>query len=381
MLGDQLKDVQKVFETIRNSNKPVILFGAGGQAVLLLNILKNQGIVPVCFCDNNSTLWGKQYLGFSVYSYEGIKRKYDEYIMIVSVRPIGANMIINQFKKSGEKNQFFNMCVPFKVDRILLNYEYVVNNIDKYQQVYSLLEDDLSRSIFVDMINYKISGNGIPLISKISGDTFFDNYILSKNDKHVFIDIGAYTGDTIMKFCQFNGNYYKKIIGIELEKENFKRLKKFVKYARLQNVDLYNIGAWSRKETMACYTYSNSKFQNANLYVNVEKMTNAKERTVIEENKKQPITIQMEVNSIDNILKGEYVTLIKINAISADLEILKGCSKTISKWKPNILLEYGCKPEHIIEIPLLLKKIRPSYKIYLRQKKIFEDSKTILYAV
>ncbi|MCT4543315.1 MAG: FkbM family methyltransferase [Vallitalea sp.] len=381
MLGNQLKDVQIIFENIRSSNKPVILFGAGGQAALLLNILKDEGIQPTCFCDNNNKLWGKKYLGFNIYSYEDIKEKYDEYIIIISVRPIGADMVINQLEENNEKNQFLNMCVPFKVDYMLLNYNYIIQNIDKYQKVYNLLADTTSKDIFIDMLNYKITGDGISLVNKISGHTFFDDSIISKNDKHVYIDVGAYTGDTIMKFCQFNGNHYNKIIGIELEKVNFECLEKFVKYSRLQNVDLYNIGAWSQKESMTCYTFSNTKFQNANLYVKAEKVTNEKERTVIEEYKKQPTAIQMEVNSVDNILNGKYATLIKINALSADLEILKGCKKTISKCKPNIVLEYGCKPEHIIEIPLLLKEIQPSYKIFLKQKNIFGDSKTILYAV
>lgn len=382
MQTNQLKNPLKmIFDPIKNSKKPLILFGAGGQAALLLDILKKEGISPLCFCDNNSNLWGKHYLGFPVYSYEEIKEKYNQYNLIISVRPLVAKEIMNQLNSSNEINKYFNMCVPFKVDHNLLNYDNVIKNINMYQEVYNLFADNISKDIFVDMINYKLTGDGISLVNKICGDTFFDETLLIKSNSHVFVDVGAYTGDTIMKFCQFNGDDYKKIIAIELEKGNFECLTKFVKYGRLTNVELHNIGGWSKKTKMRCFTYSNMNFENANLYKEASLMADAEKRIYVEQENEKPLILEIDVDSVDNILNGQCATLIKINAISADLEIIKGCNKIIKQWKPCLLVEYGCKPEHILEIPLLLKKIQPSYKIFLRQKRIFGDSKTILYAI
>lgn len=372
---------EEIFEKIKSINKKVVLFGAGGEAAAVLGLLRDNGIYPICFCDNSKKLFGKKYLGLDVYSYDNIREKYSEYVLVISTRPIVAREIIEQLEEQNEENEYFNMCIPFKVDHVLLDTEKLSNYGEGFECVLNLMEDDISKQIFREMIRYKMTGDGINLLNYISGETFFDETLLRKNDSHVFVDVGAYTGDTIMRFCQFNGNYYDKIIGIELEKGNFDCLSQFVKYSRLKNVELHNVGGWSKKDKMVCYTFSKLKFENANLYKSAEMMMNNKKKKDIAKNNEESIELIMDVNSVDNILDGERATLIKVNAISADLEIIKGCEKTIRRWRPSFVLEYGCKPEHIIEIPMFLKNIDNSYRFYLRQKSIFSDSKTVLYVV
>ena len=77
---EQIKDVphieKKIFAKVKKNPKPLMLFGAGAVAVFTLQYIRNNGVEPVCFCDNGKEKQDKDYLGLPVYSYNAFKDKY-----------------------------------------------------------------------------------------------------------------------------------------------------------------------------------------------------------------------------------------------------------------------------------------------------------------
>ena len=59
---------------------------------------------------------------------------------------------------------------------------------------------------------------------------------------------------------------------------------------------------------------------------------------------------------------------------------LEGARKSIQKYQPILAIAAYHSPEHLWEIPNLIKKIEPSYKIYLRQHD-YGTVETVIYAV
>lgn len=74
--------------------KEIILFGVGKSNVSLL--LQN-GIVPICFCDNNKSLVGQQKDGLEIYSYDQVKKIYKNPVFIV----VSSFEVIAQLSKDG----------------------------------------------------------------------------------------------------------------------------------------------------------------------------------------------------------------------------------------------------------------------------------------
>ena len=56
----------------------------------------------------------------------------------------------------------------------------------------------------------------------MDGDTFFDDKLIPVSDKHSYVDVGAYTGDTLLKFYAFSRGRYKKIMQWNLIREILK---------------------------------------------------------------------------------------------------------------------------------------------------------------
>jgi FkbM family methyltransferase len=74
----------------------------------------------------------------------------------------------------------------------------------------------------------------------------------------------------------------------------------------------------------------------------------------------------LDVVSIDDTLRNEYVSFIKMDVEGAEKEALAGAEKTIMQYRPNLAICVYHKREDLIEIPLFINRLVPEYKIYLR---------------
>ncbi|MBP3285043.1 MAG: FkbM family methyltransferase [Clostridia bacterium] len=372
----------KIESNIRSldKNRPIVLFGAGNKGEKALKLLQNFSIRPSCFCDNNIKLQGQLYCDLPVFSYDKVQKMYSDYTLLLTATSKNAEQMMRQLRDAGERNPIYHFCIPFKVDNTLLSYEEVCRT-EAYDKVYDFFEDKLSKELFIKLLEYKVTGNGLPLLKYESGKSFFDEKLIPEQENHAYVDVGAYTGDTIMKFCEFCRGKYTSITAFELDKSNFAKLQRFVEYSRLTDITLYNIGGWYEKSEITYYTLKNAGFENANVFSGIEDKADRRQKTMMEEMHCLPKEETAIVDAVDHVLAGERATIIKINALAADLEVLQGCKETIKKYKPVVIFDYGARPSHILEIPLLLKELRPDYKLVLRQKEIFGDSKTVLWAI
>lgn len=64
----------------------------------------------------------------------------------------------------------------------------------------------------------------------------------------------------------------------------------------------------------------------------------------------------------------------------AEYKALLGAEKTIKKYKPKLAICIYHKPEDVWEIPMLIHKINPNYRFYVRHYSL-TTPETILYAI
>lgn len=377
---------EQLFQELLNkkaSGYRIVFWGCGMNARNMLPYLLEKEIVPDCFCYTNPGE-GEIFQGFSVKSYEGLKKEYSDYIIVLLVSTVNAVEIKNYLHKQGEKNAVYSITRPFKVECELLSAETFRKHYEAYEKAYCLLEDQYSKDLMEYSLFYKLTGNGLEFSKWLCGDSFFDMQIVPADIEHVYVDIGAYTGDTVFRFCVFTRGRYQKIIAIEPDSQNFKALQSFVKFGRLENVHLVNKGGWRNADILNFYTLKTQEdiqYDSSNFYYDLQQNMDVYYNALEEKHILETTVTKVPVDSLDHILEGEKATLIKINALAADYPILEGCSETIKKYKPCIIIEYGTQEEGLWKIPLLIKELRPDYKLYLREKKILGDEKTVLYAV
>ncbi len=363
-----------------NSDRAIIFWGCGNSMRIVKETLAEKGIVPTAFCDNNEKLIGTYIDNIPVLSYEQIKKYYTDYVIILTVAINNAIPIVEQLREQQEKHPIYHMEHPFKVENTFLEYQYLENHNDEFEAVYKALEDEESRNIFVQSINFKLSGNKLPLLNYVDGEGFFDEKLIPLSKHYSYMDVGAYTGDTLLRFYAFCGGKYDKLYAVEPDTGNFNALQNLVKYGRISNVQLFHVGGWNLKGELTFYTIANRNrkhFENSNFFKKMQDIV----ANSWEMSQKDFGTETISVDTVDNLLQGAKCDIIKINALGADYQVLMGCRETIKQYKPIIVGEFGTQSEYLVEQLNEMLRVNPNYKLYLRQKMIFGDCKTVYFAI
>lgn len=89
--------------------------------------------------------------------------------------------------------------------------------------------------------------------------------------------------------------------------------------------------------------------------------------------------VKITCDAIDDLCARDKVTFIKMDIEGSEQEALNGAEKVIQRDKPKLAICIYHSWEDLYEIPFLIKKMVPEYRLYIRHHSdtIFE---TVLYA-
>ena len=216
------------------------------------------------------------------------------------------------------------MSNPFKAENKFLTYKEIEADKDKLIMSYNAFNDEKSKKIFIEFINWKMTGDVSKLVPYTEGDwlEFFSTDLLSEDDNYTFVDVGAYTGDTIIRFLSFCKGKYDQIIAFEPDETNFQETLKVVNNGRLENVTVYKTGLWSNQEEKKFYSVGNgTAYESSNFYRGVENTISSARCQEIGESNVQMVLC----DTLDNQIKGIIgKMIIKIDAFASEFPILLG---------------------------------------------------------
>lgn len=251
-------------------------------------------------------------------------------------------------------------------------YEFDINGMNErikkdYQEidvVKKALCDKKSIQVFENLINYRISNN-YHLLEEIYEENkqqyFPVDEILVPSENEVFVDAGAYNGDTTLQFTKWVNGKYKKIYALEPDSLMQNITEEYIRLNNLKNVELIRKGAYSSNGVLKFMSIAQSGSSN----INENGATN------------------IETVTIDSLVKGgeEPVTYIKMDIEGAEMEALIGARETIHKYKPNLAICIYHKDDDLWKIPYYIHKNYPFYKLYMRHYSQFTINETVLYGV
>ena len=348
-------------EALNRENKPIILFGAGGIGQYYLEFLRQlENVKEIYFCDNDPKKWGTQINGIMVISFNQLLADFrDSYIIITTLQY--KEEIEKQLKENGLYSILSSPEHQILGDNLLhyLTYKKYRELIHQYQnefeEVYNLLNDDFSKKLLIERLNYCITLNSKYLTSmKSKSPQYFEPGIITLSENEVFIDGGGYVGDTVEEFVKQTNGKFNKIFTFEPETSKHQY---FQRYLSFPNIKLLPYGLYSRSGTFRFHANNDAT---SGLGLEGEE--------------------EIQVITIDEVLEGEPVTFIKMDIEGAELEALKGAEESIRKHKPKLAICVYHKPLDIVEIPLYLKTIVPEYQFYLRHYN-YGATETVCYAV
>ena len=367
-----LQNCTDLWSYLSQTPKNIVMYGMGNGADKILSVCQNYGIEIKDFFASDGFVRGHSFHGKTVLSYSDVKAKYGEenIIVLLSFASSLPDVLENIYKIASEC-ELYAPDVPV-FGNTLFTAEFYRENHDKFLQAESLLADKESVRIYREIIAYKLSGDisHLRLCESDPAEAF--EKILRAEDFDSYADLGAYNGDTIRSLLPYAKNL-KIVHALEPDARNFRKLNEYYSSLESPSFELYahNLGAWSGEDTLY---FDKSGNRNAGLLQNSSDFSEA----INARNKK--IT-EVCVSSLDNILGGACVDYIKYDVEGSEREALLGSQKTIEKYSPALLVSLYHRSEDLFELPLLVHKLNPNYKLYLRRMTYIPAWDINLYAV
>jgi FkbM family methyltransferase len=200
---------------------------------------------------------------------------------------------------------------------------------------------------------------------------------LERPENEVFVDLGAYVGDSVEQYINKKSGVFGKIYAFEPDTINFKALNH--RAMRLKSewgfsdnkLTLINGGVGAKKELMYLspppppVNFTENSLNSARLGANF-----ASDRTD---------GIEVMVYTLDDYFKEQKLSFIKADIESYEMDMLYGAESIIKRDKPLLAICIHHNSLDYYKIPLIIKNLCNDYKLKIRQHSYTYDE-TVLYA-
>lgn len=328
--------MKTVWERASETEKPILLYGTGNGADKILDELQRLSVKVSGVFASDGFVRKREFRGFPVISYSQAKEKFGDFLVLTAFGSSRKDVIDNILMISKER-ELYSADVPVYGDEIF-NRAFYEKHIDEINEVRDMLCDELSKKVFDNTVKFKLTGNvDLLLACQTEKDEAYKN-VLRLGNNEIYMDLGAYDGDTIREFLNHTGGY-EKIYAVEPNGRNFKKLCKNT--SELKNTELFNICVSDKTD--------------------YELLPKNGGRSILGKANQRA-----ESDTVDNILNGKRVTYIKFDVEGFESKAIDGTAETIKNYKPKMLVSCYHRSEDIFALALKVKKIRPDYKVYIR---------------
>jgi FkbM family methyltransferase len=327
--------MKELWTYLKETEKTIVLYGTGNGADKIYARLQKEGIKIGGVFSSGGFKKGKEFAGFTVTSYEELKEKFGDIIILVC---FGSHLdeVIDNILRLQKENELYLPDVPVYGDEIF-DLNFARDHKEELLKVYNMLADTQSKKVFENTLYYKLTGESKYLTEiETPREEVFDILNLSNED---YLDLGAFNGDTVEEFLRYNC-VYKSITAVEPDSRNFRKLVENTK--GIKNITLLNAAVSDNNGTMLI---SKNKGRG---------------------NAQTGKTVEIPCVCVDEIAKINPPTFIKMDVEGSEMRAISGGEKTISK-KPKMHIAAYHRSEDLFSLPLKILKINPHYKIYMRK--------------
>ncbi len=356
--------VEDCVNVVKNSDG-IVIFGAGVGGAALYKILKQKQLDSkiLAFSDNNELKFGKNYCEerIKIVNPNALVSMFGRCTTII-VASSAYDVIKSQLINCGidsQKIYLFNFAF---MDVEYTDCTFIYDHIDDFERAYSRLADEKSSRIFVNILNYKITKE-IEYLEKLKIDVddekyqYFDDELFEFSSDETMLDIGAYTGDTFISFCD-EYKEWKSYIGFEADPEIYKILETEVQTSgNMEKSLLFNYAAWNENTQLVFSDNPGSS-------------------TITNDG-----GTKVEAVVCDDILINRDITFIKMDIEGAEYQALCGLQNVIRQNKPIIAVCVYHLRDDFYNLPDLIERITPNeYTFYFRQYR-YTPTETVCYAI
>jgi FkbM family methyltransferase len=228
------------------------------------------------------------------------------------------------------------------------------------RRAYRLLADEESRREYLVQLSYLLSAmDALEVARPPAREWYFPRELVPLSPEEVFVDCGAYDGDTIVDFLETCGGSYARILAFEPDPLAFERLRDFVGKlapAMRSRIDLRQAAVGAEAATL--------RFAGGGTPVSRV----AKEGS-----------LAVECVPLDAALEGSRPTFIKMDIEGGEEGALQGAAQAIRAHRPILAICVYHLQADLYRVPLLIHNISHCYRLFMRR--LGNDGDLVCFAI
>jgi FkbM family methyltransferase len=355
-------------ELLKGCGKRLVLFGAGNLGRKVLQCVRSIGVEPLAFADNSQSKWGSFVDGVPVLSPKDAASQYGaSALFLIAIWSLGHFYPESraQLKRLGCVHVESTASLRGKfADLLLPDYcqdlpHKVYEQAAQVRKAASLWGDDFSRREYLNHVKWRAVGDQDSLGPPVKEESYFLDSLYRINDCEVFVDCGAYTGDTAEQVIRRNPAF-SRIVAIEADPQNFDRLTKWIGSLDApiaSRISALNIAVGARRGKLQ---FQASGDEGARLAANGN--------------------VMVECIPIDDLAPAAEPTFIKMDIEGAELDALEGARSSIQTHHPILSICVYHKQNDLWRIPLFIRSLAEGYRLFLRPHDV-DGWQLVCYAV
>ena len=210
----------------------------------------------------------------------------------------------------------------------------------RFKYLYKVFSDDKSKYILKKILQKHALGDRDFSDIREGGHYFNEIFEDCLSENEVFVDAGAFNGNTTLGFIRYVNNKFKKVYAFEPDPIRY-----WACYNNLsklgEKIEIINAGVYDINSKVGFYAAAAPRSRIGDY------------------------DLKIDVVKLDDTIKEE-VTFIKMDVEGSEFQALLGAQNIIRAYKPKLAICLYHEHEDIWKLPLLIHEMVPEYKLFLR---------------
>ncbi len=348
---------------------PIALFGAGRLGRRTLSLIRARGQDVAAFIDNDATRWGSDVDGVLVLSPEDASSRFAEEGLAIDTiwRAEGGHSYLETregLRRLGWRRveSFISLFWGLGGDALpYITIDLPTGVLAARNEVMAaagLWSDERSLLEYVSQVRWRLTGD-FSALEPAEPDQYFAEGIVSVGPDEVFVDCGAFTGDTLLDVAD-RVDSWGAYHAFEPDPASFDALEAAVATLPAHLADRVHLHRAATSDRQGTAYFDATGLGSANL--------------------SDSGVFEVECVSIDDVVTDPPPTFIKMDIEGAESAALTGCTRSITDGRPLLAIAAYHKQADLWELPKQVHDMEPAYHLFLRPH-VPEGFDTVLYAV
>ena len=242
-----MQETLSVWELLQHTKKPIVLYGMGNGADKIIDWCEANGVQVQGVFASDEFVRGQQFRGFTVERYDVLRARLGNELLVVIAFASERPEVLERFAQLAAEQEVVAPHLPLFDEEETVSAAWLQRYEEQLTQVYDRLADEQSRRVFAATLNYKLSGKISYLFDCETQREEDIRMLLAPTAEEVYMDLGAYNGDTIQELGRLTDWQWREVLAVEPDRRNCRKLRLLADELAEKGltVEIHEAGIWT----------------------------------------------------------------------------------------------------------------------------------------